>query len=221
VDVPSSNIVLLKDHVELPVDDHIAVVRTSPTTLDIVINKAKLSDEGTYSMKIDDREQALMQLKVIPKPVTRQTMDLPQTTFNEGETLTIKCQFDSLPDEPFEFLRNGQPLTADDRIVTSVDGNTFVIVVKDLRPDEDEGVYTLQSPHLVLDTPPITVNPKDIESASRATETILEEETIVIVPAQQPDVIEVEIVENEGDTVSCTDELDKTRIPIQLLSIRA
>ncbi|CAF4758864.1 unnamed protein product, partial [Rotaria sp. Silwood2] len=102
-----------------------------------------------------------MQLKVIPKPIVHQTMDIPQTTFKEGETLTIKCQFDSTPEEIFEFLRNGKPLKPDDRISTTVDDTTYTIVVKGLRPQEDEGVYTLKSDHLILDTPSITILPEE------------------------------------------------------------
>ena len=175
VDVPLRALVLLKDNQPITSSAHIQIVETSPTTTEIRIIKVKLDDEGKYTIRVDDREQPLMQLKVIPKPVTRQTMDLPQTTFNQGETLTIKCQFDSAPDEPFELLRNGKPLTADDRITLLVEETSYTIIVKNLRPDEDEGVYTLASTHLILDTPSIVVllQPKQTEK----TETI---ETIEI-----------------------------------------
>ena len=103
-------------------------------------------------------------------------MDLPQTTFNEGETLTITCQFDSIPEEKFEFLRNGVKLVPDDRISTTIKDNTYTIIVKNLKPKEDEGVYTLKSPHLILDTPSITVvsKPKQPEETetTETTETI-------------------------------------------------
>jgi hypothetical protein len=131
-----------------------------------------------------------MQLKVIPKPVTHQTMDLPQTTFNEEGTLTIKCQFDSVPEETFEFLRNGKPLVPDDRISTTIEDNTYTIVVKNLKPKEDEGVYTLKSEHLILDTPSITVvsKPKQPEK----TETIETTETTETIEIQEEASIEEE-----------------------------
>ncbi|CAF4142414.1 unnamed protein product, partial [Rotaria magnacalcarata] len=150
-------VILLKNNEELNPSEHIKVTKTSPTTIEIQIIRAKPDDEGKYSVLVDGKEQPVMQLKVIPKPVIHQIMELPQTKFKEGETLTIKCQFDTIPEETFEFLRNGIPLTPDDRISTKVEDNTYTITVKDLRPDEDEGVYTLKSDHLILDTPNIIV----------------------------------------------------------------
>jgi hypothetical protein len=176
VDTPSRNLTLLKDNQPLKPSEHIKIVQTSSTTTEIQIIKAKPEDEGKYTVLIDNKEQPLVQLKVIPKPVVHQTMDLPQTTFNEGETLTIKCQFDSTPEESFEFLLNGKPLIPNDRISTTVEDNTYTIVVKNLKPKEDQGVYTLKSDHLILDTPSIKVvsKPKQPEKTetTETTETI-------------------------------------------------
>jgi hypothetical protein len=115
-------------------------------------------------------------------------MQLPKTKFNEKETLTIVCQFDSTPEEAFIFLHNDQPLVPDSRITTTVEDNKYTVVVKDLRP-EDEGVYTLQSDHLILDTPSITVVPE--EKKPQTETTTIEEETITIETPQSPIVEEV------------------------------
>ncbi|CAF4749755.1 unnamed protein product, partial [Rotaria sp. Silwood2] len=111
-------------------------------------------------------------------------MDIPQTTFKEGETLTIISEFDSTPEETFEFLRNEKPLKPDDRISTIVEDNKYTIVVKDLRPKDDEGVYTLQSDHLILDTPSITVVPEERKPQTEKT-TIEEEEVTITTVAEQ------------------------------------
>jgi hypothetical protein len=185
--------------------EHIQIVEASPTTTEIHIIKAKPEDEGKYSVIIDNKEQPLIQLKVTPKPVTRQSLSLPQTTFNEGQTLTIKCEFDSTPDESFEFIRNGKPLISDDRISTSVENNTYIIVVKNLKPEEDQGVYTLKSEHLILDTPSIVVTRLDKKEKQKETETTveeIEEETIVIEATKKPEVVDIEVVEKEEDKVS-------------------
>ncbi|CAF3888065.1 unnamed protein product, partial [Rotaria sp. Silwood2] len=174
VDTPIRDIILLKDNEELKPSEHIKIVQTSPTTIEIQIIKAKPEDEGKYSVMIGKKQQPLVLLKVIPKPITHQTMDIPQTTFNEGETLTIKCQFDSTPEETFEFLINGKPLTPDDRISTTIEDNTYTIVVKGLKPHEDEGVYTLKSDHLILDTPSIKVVSKPKGPEKIETEEIIE-----------------------------------------------
>jgi hypothetical protein len=198
-------IILLKENEQVKPTEHIKIVQTSPTTAEIQINKAKFEDEGTYSVIIDKREQPLIQLKVLPKPLTRQIMDIPQTTFNEGETLIIKCQFDSKPDETFEFLRNEKPIISNDRISTTVEDNTFTITVKDLKPEEDQGVYTLKSDHLILDTPSITVARISKVEKIKETESVVEEiveETIEVKPVKKPEVVDIEIVEKEKDKVS-------------------
>ena len=172
IDVPIEKVTILKDNKEVKPSDRIKVTQTSPTTVEIQIEKTQPDDQGNYSIKVDDRQQPLMNLKVVPKPVVRRTMELPQTTFNEGDTLTIKCQFDSRPEETFVFLHNGKAIVEDDRITTTIEENTYTIVVKNLRPKEDEGVYTLQSDHLVLDTPSITVLPKPETEEEEKPETV-------------------------------------------------
>jgi hypothetical protein len=198
-------IILIKGNEQVKPSEHIKIVQTSPTTIEIQIINAKHNDEGKYTIIVDNKEQPLVEIKVIPKPVTHQTMDLPQTTFNEGDTLTINCQFDSVPEETFEFLRNGKPLVPEDRISTTIEDNTYTIVVKNLKPKEDEGVYTLKSEHLILDTPPIKVIQSSKEDKIKETENMVEEfeeEIIVIETAKKPEVVDIEIIEKEMDQVS-------------------
>jgi hypothetical protein len=198
-------IILIKGNEQVKPSEHIKIVQTSPTTIEIQIINAKPNDEGKYTIIVDNKEQPLVEIKVIPKPVTHQTMDLPQTTFNEGDTLTINCQFESVPEETFEFLRNGKPLVPEDRISTTIEDNTYTIVVKNLKPKEDEGVYTLKSEHLILDTPPIKVIQSSKEDKIKETENMVEEfeeEIIVIETAKKPEVVDIEIIEKEMDQVS-------------------
>ena len=198
-------VILLKGDEEVKPSQHIKIVQVSPTTIEIQIIKAKPEDAGKYTVIVDNTEQPLVELKVIPKPVTHQTLELPQTTFNEGETLTIKCQFDSTPEERFEFLLNGKPLVPNDRVSTTVENDTYTIVVKMLKPKEDEGVYTLKSDHLILDTPVITVTRTNKEGSLNETETMveeIEEETIVIQPNKKPEIVDMEVVEKEKEQVS-------------------
>jgi len=64
--------------------------------------------------------------------------------------------------------------------------------VKDLRP-EDEGVYTLKSDHLILDTPSIAVVPEEKKPQTETTTVEEEEETITVTPQQQSEVQEIEV----------------------------
>jgi hypothetical protein len=179
------DVVLLKNGEELKPSDHVKITSTSPTTTEVEIIKVKLEDEGDYTVEVKGVEQPLVRLKVHPKPVVRQEMQLPKTQFNEKETLTIVCQFDARPEQPFIFLHNDQPIVPDSRVTTTVEDNKYTIVVKDLRPEEDEGVYTLKSDYLILDTPSITVVPE--EKKPQTETTTVEEEEIITITSQQPE----------------------------------
>jgi hypothetical protein len=187
------DVVLLKDGKELKPSEHVKITSTSPTTTEIEIVKTKLGDEGDYTVKVKGVEQPLVRLKVHPKPVVRRQLQLPKTQFNQKETLTIVCQFDARPEEAFIFLHNDQPIVSDDRITTTVEDNKYTIVVKDLRPEEDEGVYTLKSDHLILDTPSITVVAQE-KKPETETITVEEEEEVITIEAPQAPVVE-EVVE--------------------------
>ncbi|CAF4222913.1 unnamed protein product, partial [Adineta steineri] len=191
----TNDVHLFKDGQEVKPSEHIQLTSTSPTTTEVQIIKAKPEDEGEYTVVIDNKEQPLMKLKVHPKPIVRQEMQLPKTRFNEKETLTIVCQFDATPEEPFVFLHNDQPIVADSRITTTVENNKYTIVVKDLRPEEDEGVYMLKSDHLILDTPSISIVPED-KKPQTETEIVEEEETVTVT-VNQPETEEVieEVIE--------------------------
>ena len=178
------DVVLLKDGQTLKPSDHVKITPTSPTTTEVQIVKVKSEDEGDYTVEVKGVEQPLVRLKVHPKPVVRQEMQLPKTKFNEKETLTIVCQFDATPEVPFIFLHNDQPIMPDSRVSTTIEDNKYTIVVKDLRPEEDEGVYTLKSDHLILDTPLITVAAVEKKPATETTTVEEEEETITVTPQQ-------------------------------------
>jgi len=202
------DVVLLKNGDELKPSEHVKIKSTSPTTTEVEIIKAKLEDEGDYTVKVKGVEQPLVRLKVHPKPVIRQEMQLPKTQFNEKEILTIVCQFDARPEEPFVFLHNDQPIVPNDRITTTVEDNKYTIVVKNLRPDEDEGVYTLKSDHLILDTPNIIVVPE--EKKPEITNVEIEEETITVTPNEQQPPEVTEVVEEEK--VVCIVRLSMNRL---------
>jgi hypothetical protein len=133
-------------------------------------------------------------------------MQLPKTQFNEKETLTIVCQFDARPEQPFIFLHNDQPIVPDSRVTTTVEDNKYTIVVKDLRPEEDEGVYTLKSDYLILDTPSITVVPE--EKKPQTETTTVEEEEIITITSQQP-----ETAVQKEETEEIVVEAKQVRLP--------
>lgn len=174
--VQTTNIQLLKDHRPLPVTKNIQVSVTSPTTIEMKFVPVEMKDSGHYSIRLGEQIQPIMQLNVVEKPVQRQTMNLPQDTFVEHETLTIECKFDSKPETPFVWTKDGSYLNNDSRIIIKQKNESFTLIIKDLKPS-DQGVYSLESKYLILDTPFITVLPKQPEPTVQ----VEHEETNIIV----------------------------------------
>lgn len=162
-------------------DERVIIKSVSPTKTEISLLKVKLNDEGTYAIQFDDRPiRKLMKLKVLPKPVTRDTLTLPKETFEQGETLTITCEFDKKPDGDVAWKLNDAPITPKDErifIETSDDGKSYTLTVKDLRPGEDQGIYSLEGPHLILETPFVRVIEHVQEEDEETTILVEEEET--------------------------------------------
>jgi hypothetical protein len=154
-----SDIKILKNHQPLYPSNNIHIQVTSPTTIDIKFTPVELIDQGHYSIKIRDQIQPIMQLNVREKPIQRQIMNLPQDTFIENETLTIECKFDSKPDTQFIWTKDGSILLNDSRINIKQKNETFTLIIKDLKLS-DQGIYSLESKYLILDTPFINILPK-------------------------------------------------------------
>ncbi|CAF1579934.1 unnamed protein product, partial [Adineta steineri] len=176
--VPLSNIKILKNNQPLSPSNNIHIQATSPTSIDIKFSPVELIDQGYYSISIRDQIQPIMQLNVREKPIQRQIMNLPQDTFIESETLTIECKFDVKPDTQFVWTKDGSILLNDSRINIKQKNETFTLIIKDLKPS-DQGVYSLESKYLILDTPFITVLPKPHQPT---VEIEHEETTITIQP---------------------------------------
>ncbi|CAF4171454.1 unnamed protein product, partial [Rotaria magnacalcarata] len=172
--------VLFKNGQKLEPSTRLTILPTSSTTIEINLENVKPDDQGTYSIQFGNTpSQKLMNLRVLAKPVIHDSLRLPKEVFDEGETLTIQCEFDSKPDEPLIWKLNGIPLTQlnDDRITTeaAADGKSYTLTVKDLRPKQHEGVYKLESSHLVLETPFIRVI-ENVEEEEVETTTLVEDE---------------------------------------------
>ena len=138
-----------------------------------------------------------MNLKVLPKPVVHDSLHLPKDVFEEGETLTIQCEFDKKPEENLVWKLNDIPLNQlkDDRITIEIgdDGKSYTLTVKDLRPTEDQGVYKLESPYLVLETPFVRVIENVEEEQEETTILVEDEETESFELQRKPKIEEIQV----------------------------
>ena len=178
----AKEISLSRNDEKLPSNSNVTVKPLSSTATEITLANVKLTDEGLYAIQISGQpSQKLMKLKVLPKPVVHDSIHLPKDVFEQGETLTIQCEFDQKPDETLVWKFNDQPLNImkDERIIveTTDDGKSYTLTVKDLRSAQDQGVYKLENSHLVLETPFIRVIEHVREEEEETTILFEDEET--------------------------------------------
>lgn len=204
---------LLQNDKKLQPNTRLTIKPVSTTTTEITLTNVKPNDEGTYSVQFGKQpSQKLINLKVLPKPVVHDSLHLPKDVFEEGETLTIQCDFDKKPDEDLAWKLNDVPLNQlkDDRVTieTADNGKSYTLTVKDLRPQEHQGVYKLESPHLVLETSFIRV----IENVKEE-----QEETTILVEDEETESFELQ---RKRKTEEIQQEVRKTRFSIAHIIFR-
>jgi len=191
---------LLQNDKKLQPNTRLTIKPISSTTTEVTLTNVKPNDEGTYSIQFGKQPtQKLMNLKVLPKPVVHDSLHLPKDVFEEGETLTIQCDFDKKPEENLVWKLNDIPLNQlnDDRITIEIgdNGKSYTLTVKDLRPTEDQGVYKLESPHLVLETPFVRVIENVEEEQEETTILVEDEETESFELQRKPKIEEIQEAE--------------------------
>ncbi len=194
-------IFLLQNDKKLQPSARLTIKPVSPTTTEVTLANVQLNEEGTYSIQFGKQpSQKLMNLKVLPKPVVHDSLHLPKDVFEEGETLTIQCDFDKKPEENLVWKLNDVPLDQlkDSRVTieTTDNGKSYTLTVKDLRPKEHQGIYKLESAHLVLETPFVRVIENVEEEQEETTILVEDEETESFELQKKPKTEEAEEVGN-------------------------
>jgi hypothetical protein len=191
---------LLQNDKKLQPNTRLTIKPISSTTTEVTLTNVKPNDEGTYSIQFGKQPtQKLMNLKVLPKPVVHDSLHLPKDVFEQGETLTIQCDFDKKPEEDLVWKLNDVPLNTskDKRVIieTTDNGKSYTLTVKDLQPKEHQGIYKLESAHLVLETPFIRVV-ENIEEEQEETTILLEDEETESFQLQKKPKTEEEVNKN-------------------------
>ena len=191
-------IVLSQNSKKLKPGARLSIKPVSPTTTEVILSNVNPDDEGTYSIQFGKQpSQKLMNLKVLPKPIVHDSLHLPKDVFEEGETLTIQCDFDKKPEEELVWKLNDVPLNQlkDKRVTieTTDNGKSYTLTVKDLRPQEHQGIYKLESAHLVLETPFVRVIEHVKEEEEETTILVEDEEQESFELQRKPKVEEVEV----------------------------
>ncbi|XP_059576117.1 titin-like, partial [Alligator mississippiensis] len=106
------------------------------------IRNCQLEDQGNFRV-VCGPHIASARLTVIEPAVERHLHD---TTFKEGHTCTLICQF-SIPNAKSQWYRNGKAIKIGGRYSTQVSDKVHKLIIKDVRT-EDQGQYTCRLDNL-------------------------------------------------------------------------
>lgn len=169
LDVKPNQVRLIHDGA--PVDmkrrSSIIVERVSSGTYTVSLLNLRVSDTGRYEYQIEGAPtpKHLVTLYVEPRQVKEKVLNLPQTTFNVGESILFKIDLED--DEQFvdtpRWYRNEMliPIETSPRHKQTVDRNnrTHTFEIYNLQV-EDTGVYQMRTSNLIVKTPEIIIVPK-------------------------------------------------------------
>ena len=171
LDVKPNQIRLLHDGapVDLKRRTSIVVDRVGPGNYAVSLLNLRVSDSGRYDYQIEGAPtpKHLVTLYVEPAVPKERILQLPKTTFNVGESILLKIDFDE--DQPIDatpkWYRNEMliPLDQSNRHRQVIDrvNRTLTFEIYNLQPD-DTGVYEMRTPGLIVKTPEIRIVPQPL-----------------------------------------------------------
>lgn len=160
-------------HDGIPIDmkkrSSIVVDRESPGTYTVSLLNLRVSDSGVYQYDIEGAPMPkhLVTLYVEPRIIKEKVLDLPQTTFNVGESILFKIDFDENDQmvETPKWYRNEMLIPVDQsprhKLNTDHTNRTHTFEIYNLQI-EDSGVYEMRTPNVTVKTPEIKIIPKPI-----------------------------------------------------------
>jgi hypothetical protein len=146
---------------------NMTVDRVAPGTYNVSILNVRVADSGRYEYQVEGAPtpKHLVTLYVEPRQVKEKMLHLPQTTFNAGETVLFKVDFDEHDNinETPKWYRNEMqiPIGGNQRHKQTTDlrNRTHTFEIHNLQP-EDSGSYEMRTSQLIVKTPEIKVIPK-------------------------------------------------------------
>lgn len=139
---PAPEVKWYKDGQELREDNRISVIKEGSDTYKLVFKNARLEDAGSYSIVARNevnQTTEIWKLKVLSPPKIAKGLGEPQI-LDQGDTLTMYVEVDSVMPPNIKWYRDGESLVEDSRIKITREGKKFILKITGI-VSEDAGAY--------------------------------------------------------------------------------
>lgn len=139
---PAPEITWYKDGQLIEESDRIKIVRENSDIYKLVIKNAKLTDAGSYSIVARNeinQTTEIWKVGIRCPPKIKKGLGEPRV-INEGDTLNLLIEVDSDGESTVNWYKDGQLLTASDRVKMSKNGNNHILTVSGAKV-EDAALY--------------------------------------------------------------------------------
>ncbi|XP_026827528.1 obscurin isoform X4 [Ooceraea biroi] len=139
---PSPEITWYKDGQLIEESDRIKIIKEDSDTYKLVVKNAKVTDGGSYSIVARNEVNQttdIWKVGIKCPPKIKKGLGEPRV-INEGDTLNLLIEVDSETEATVNWHKDGQPLTASDRVKMTKSGNNHILTVTGAVV-EDAAVY--------------------------------------------------------------------------------
>ncbi|XP_070156196.1 obscurin isoform X8 [Polyergus mexicanus] len=139
---PVPEVTWYKDGQLIEESDRIKIVKENGDAYKLVIKNAKLTDAGSYSIVARNeinQTTEIWKVGIKCPPKIKKGLGEPRV-LNEGDTLNLLIEVDSDGESTVNWYKDGQLLTASDRVKMTKNGNNYILTVSGAKV-EDAAVY--------------------------------------------------------------------------------
>ncbi|XP_017890129.1 obscurin isoform X5 [Ceratina calcarata] len=139
---PAPEVKWYKDGQEIRENDRVSIIKEDSETYKLIIKSGRLDDTGSYSIVArNDVNQTteIWKLKVLSPPKITKGIGEAQI-LDQGETLTLSVEVDSVMQAGIKWYRDGEQIFEDSRIKMTREGKKFILKITGIA-SEDAGEY--------------------------------------------------------------------------------
>jgi len=140
---PAPEVTWYKDGQLIEESNRIKIIKENSDTYKLVIKNAKLTDAGSYSIVARNeinQTTEIWKVGIRCPPKIKKGLGREPRVINEGDTLNLLIEVESDGEPTINWYKDGQLLTASDRVKMTKNGNNYILTVSGAKV-EDAAIY--------------------------------------------------------------------------------